>query len=384
MEVFGSGWAARISPNPRPIEVWDEQAHWPVALEIRTDINRKRQMNLFDPDGTGQDDRVHIRGNHRTLGEPVPRRFLEALGGSASAAEEDGSGRLRIARDIVDPANPLTTRVLVNRVWHHLFGRGIVASVDNFGVLGQEPTHPELLDHLALQFQADGWSLKRLLRTLVLSRTYQMSSAPTGQGDEVDPQNLLLHRQRIRRLQGEAIRDAVLRISGRLDPTLYGTSVPVHLTNFMQGRGRPGGSGPLDGNGRRSIYTEVRRNFLPPMMLAFDTPIPFSTVGARNTSNVPAQALIMMNDPLVIEQARKWAERVLRDGERSTEQRIARLYEDALCRPPTPTETAAARDFLREQGREYQLAPEAAERDPRLWADLAHVIWNTKEFVYIP
>jgi len=194
----------------------------------------------------------------------------------------------------------------------------------------------------------------------------------------------LLHRQRIRRLEGEAIRDAILRISGRLDPKLYGASVPVHLTAFMQGRGRPGGSGPLDGNGRRSVYTEVRRNFLPPMMLAYDTPIPFSTVGARNASNVPAQALILMNDPLVVEQARKWSDRVLGEGDRSAEQRIERLYEDALGRLPTQSEAAAAVEFLDAQGREYSLASEAARRDPRVWADLAHVIWNVKEFVYVP
>ncbi|MFO0906471.1 MAG: PSD1 and planctomycete cytochrome C domain-containing protein [Pirellulales bacterium] len=335
-------------------------------------------------DGTGQDDRVHIRGNHRTLGEPAPRRLLEAFEQTAAAAGDHGSGRLEIARGMVDPANPLTRRVIVNRVWHHLFGRGIVGSVDNFGVLGQEPTHPELLDHLAEQFSNDGWSIKRLLRALVLSRTYQMSSAPDGKGDELDPQNLLLHRQRIRRLQGEAIRDAILRISGRLDPTLFGGSVPVHLTPFMQGRGRPGGSGPVDGAGRRSLYTEVRRNFLPPMMLAYDTPIPFSTVGARNTSNVPAQALILMNDPLVVEQSRKWAERVLAAGEAPPAERIARLYEESLGRLPTTDETTSAIEFLTTQGAEYRLAADAAVRDPRVWADLCHVLWNVKEFVYIP
>jgi hypothetical protein len=335
-------------------------------------------------DGDGQDDRVHIRGNHRTLGEPAPRRLLEALETPPVPTAERGSGRLRIAEAIVAPGNPLTARVAVNRAWHHLFGRGIVPSVDNFGALGQTPSHPELLDHLASRFVADGWSWKRLLRTLVLSRSYRMSSAPDSKGDEVDPQNILLHRQNIRRLQGEAIRDAVLRISGRLDPALYGRSVPVHLTPFMQGRGRPGGSGPLDGGGRRSLYVEVRRNFLSPMMIAYDAPIPFSTVGARNTSNVPAQALILMNDPFILEQSRKWAERVIADGDAAAERRIERMYEDALGRPPSADELMSAVEFLETQGAEYQLDAAAARRDPRVLADFGHVLWNVKEFVYLP
>ncbi|MFO0818589.1 MAG: PSD1 and planctomycete cytochrome C domain-containing protein [Pirellulales bacterium] len=355
-----------------------------VELEQQAKLLPAPLRALAITDGSGQDDRIHIRGNHRTLGEPAPRRLLEALESPIVSEQAPGSGRLEIAKAVVDPANPLTSRVMVNRVWHHLLGRGIVASVDNFGVLGQTPTHPELLDHLASQFMAEGWSVKQLIRSIVLSKTYRMSSAPDGKGDEIDPQNLLLHRQRIRRLQGEAIRDSILRISGRLDPKPYGGSVPVHLTPFMQGRGRPGGSGPLDGNGRRSLYTEVRRNFLPPMMLAFDTPIPFSTVGARNTSNVPAQALILMNDPLVVEQAGLWAKRLLAVGEAAAEVRIGWLYEDALGRPPTTQETAAALEFMDAQGQELKLSSEAARRDPRVWADLAHVIWNVKEFVYIP
>jgi hypothetical protein len=333
-------------------------------------------------DGTGQNDHVHIRGNYRTLGEEVPRRLLEALGGSNQAEFHQGSGRLAIARQIADPANPLTARVMVNRLWQHLFGRGIVASVDNFGVLGDAPTHPELLDYLAQQFVTEGWSIKRLIRSLVLSNTYQMSSAPDGQGDQLDPQNLLLHRMRIRRLEGEVIRDAMLAISGRLDPALFGDSVPVHLTPFMEGRGRPGASGPLDGAGRRSIYIKVRRNFLPPMMLAFDTPLPFSAVGRRNESNVPAQALIMMNDPLVIGQARVWAQRLLHSST-STEQRIHDMYTTAVARPPTPDESAAAVAFLDQQGEALGLSAETARQDSRVWADLCHVLMNVKEFIFI-
>src|SRR5262249_31419330 len=143
----------------------------------------------------------------------------------------------------------------------------------------------------------------------VVSSAYRMSSS-SGAGDRIDPRNLLLHRMRVRRLEGEAIRDALLAVSGRLNRKRYGPSVAVHLNAFQDGGGRPA-SGPLDGDGRRSIYLAVRRNFLSPMLLAFDTPSPFSTVGRRTVSNVPAQSLILMNDPFVHQQARVWARRVL-------------------------------------------------------------------------
>jgi hypothetical protein len=285
---------------------------------------------------------------------------------------------------MTDPTlNPFITRVMVNRIWHHLFGRGIVASVDNFGVLGERPTHPELLDCLADRFAQDGWSVKKLIRTLVLSRTYQMSSQPDERADQVDPQNLLLHRMRVRRLEGEAIRDALLAVSGRLDLRRYGPPVPVYLTAFQEGRGRPP-SGPLDGDGRRSLYLAVRRNFLSSLLLAFDTPIPFSTVGRRSVSNVPAQALILMNDPFVYQQAEVWARQVL--GQKGTARdRITAMFLSAFARPPSETELTACLDFL---NRQAQLASASRGRQPpvddlAIWADLAHVLINAREFIFL-
>jgi hypothetical protein len=335
-------------------------------------------------DGTSENEVLMIRGSHRNIGPPVPRRMLEAIAGDEAPKIERGSGRLQLAQEMVDPAqNPLVSRVMVNRVWHQLFGRGIVPSVDNFGVLGQEPTHPELLDHLATRFVQEGWSVKRLIRTILLSRTYQMASAITdAKAEETDPKNLLWRRTNIRRLQAETIRDELLALSGRLDRTMYGPSVPVHLTPFMQGRGRPG-DGPLDGAGRRSIYLSVRRNFLSPMMLAFDAPIPFSTMGARNVSNVPAQALILMNDPFVVQQAELWAKRVLAEPSASPEQRIAAMYQQAYGRPASSDEIAAALEFLHSQAREHGLPSEAITSDVRLWTDLAHVLVNAKEFIFL-
>ncbi len=336
-------------------------------------------------DGSGLDETVFIRGNHKTPGEIVPRRFLEALGGSAQAAFREGSGRLALARAVTDPANPLLARVLVNRVWLHLFGRGIAPSPDDFGALGQAPTHPELLDWLAHWFRTEGgWQPKKLIKLLVTSHAYRMSSQPGDPvAEEKDPGNLLWHRMEVRRLEGEIIRDAILALSGRLDLAMFGPPVPIHLTEFMDGRGRPANSGPLDGAGRRTIYVEVRRNFVSPMMRAFDTPVPHSTVGRRTVSNVPAQSLILMNDPFVIEQAQRWAKDLLAGKDRRPDERVRAVFLAAFGRPPSSQEQAAARSFLEEQGASYGVAAPDRLDNEKVWADFCHVLLNVKEFVFV-
>ena len=336
-------------------------------------------------DGTALDEAVFIRGNHKTAGDLVPRRFLEALGGVPEKAFQHGSGRLELARAMTDSSNPLTARVAVNRIWLHLFGRGLVPTPDDFGVLGQVPTHPELLDWLANWFRTEGgWQTKKLIKLLVTSRAYQMSSrAADAVAEEKDPANQLWHRMPVRRLEGEAIRDSILALSGRLDASMFGPSVPIHLTEFMDGRGRPGSSGPLDGAGRRSIYVELRRNFVSPMMRAFDTPVPHTTIGRRTVSNVPAQSLILMNDPFVVEQAQLWARRSLASNSDSPEQRVKNVYLAAFSRPPTKVELTEALAFLDEQG--ASLGVPAAERraNEKVWADFCHVLLNVKEFVFV-
>jgi hypothetical protein len=349
--------------------------------KVISQIKPQTRIALAILDGNALDERVFIRGSPKALGPVVPRRFLEALTGP-QAIETPGSGRLELARRMVDPnINPFITRVLVNRVWHHLFGRGIVPSVDNFGVLGEAPTHPELLDYLAQSFADEGWSTKKLIRTLVLTRSYQMSSAVSPEASRelqaVDPKNELLHCMRVRRLEGEALRDALLGISGRLNGDMYGPPVPVYLTEFQDGRGRPA-SGPLDGAGRRSIYLSVRRNFLSPFLLAFDLPIPFSTMGRRTVSNVPAQALILMNDPFVHQQSELWAKRVLaKPG--TTPERITRMYASAFSRPPTEAELKQCSAFLAAQGKLYEDGADSVAA----WKDLAHVLFNVKEFIFL-
>ncbi|MBI5761823.1 MAG: DUF1553 domain-containing protein, partial [Planctomycetales bacterium] len=202
---------------------------------------------------------------------------------------------------------------------------------------------------------------------------YQMSSQPSDAAAETaDPQNKLWHRMPIRRLEAEAIRDAILVVSGRADRKMFGPAVLPHLTPFMVGRGRPGQSGPLDGDGRRSIYINVRRNFLTPMFLAFDFPVPFATIGRRSVSNVPAQSLTMLNNPFVQQQAEVWSRRVIASSP-DTDQRVTGMYVAAFCRPPEAAELQAARDFLSMQ----------SENEPLAWTNLAHVLFNVKEFVFV-
>jgi hypothetical protein len=327
-------------------------------------------------DGDGYDEHVLIRGSPKAPGELVRRRFLEALTGGDSIHISRGSGRLQLAFQLTDPIqNPLLARVMVNRGWHHLFGRGIVASTDNLGSLGERPTHPELLDYLADRFVQNGWSIKRLVRSLVLSSAYRMSSKPQERAEEIDPENLLLHRMRLRRLEGEAIRDAMLAISGRINQRLYGPSVLPSITAFQEGRGRPE-SGPLDGDGRRSLYLTVRRNFLSPLLLAFDTPIPFSTVGRRSVSSVPAQALILMNDPFVHQLSELWGRQVHSQCG-SADERIQRMFETAFARCPSSSELARCHDFLK------QRAGHSSADGVAAWTALAHVLINVKEFVFL-
>jgi hypothetical protein len=326
-------------------------------------------------DGSGVNERVFIRGNYKTPGDEVHRRFLEAIAGD-QPIESSGSGRRELAERMLSRSNPLLPRVMINRIWQHHFGEGIVRSVDDFGVMGQAPSHPELLDFLANQFMQRGWSIKAMHRLMLLSSTYQMSSQADESATKVDPQNKLLQHMPVRRLEAEAIRDSLLTISGRLDKTMYGPSVLPYLTPFMTGRGRPDRSGPLDGDGRRTIYLNVRRNFLSPMLLCFDYPIPATTMGKRNVSNVPAQALTMLNNPFVVQQAQLWAKKTLAEPNLTIEQRINNLYIAAFARPPQADELESALHFLDEQQKQYG--------DPiKSWTDLCHVLINVKEFIFV-
>ncbi len=330
-------------------------------------------------DGTGVDAHVFLRGKHDLLGPVAPRRFLRALAGGDEPGgdEQRGCGRLALAEAVFSPDNPLPARVLVNRVWHHLFGAGLVRTVDNLGALGEPPTDPMLLDWLARDFVAHGWSRKQLFRRVVMSQTYRRATTADAAAEAADPRNLLHHRQNVRRLEAEAVRDALLAVSGLLRDERFGPPVPLPHEQLVNARGMPKESGPIDGAGRRSIYLAVRRNFLSPMLQAFDLPTPFATVGARSVSNVPAQSLTLLNDEFVHLACAAWAER-LGAARAEFDAGLDRAYRAAFARDPDENERARCREFVAAAAAERHAASDAAA----VWADLLHCLVVTKEFTF--
>ena len=337
----------------------------PNFAELRQKRNRLEAelpsppRGLIMVEGSAEDERVFVRGDHTNLGASVPRGHIKSLGAESVGP---GSGRLQVAQEITSEDNPTAARVAVNRIWAHLFGRGLVATPDDLGGMGQPPTHPELLDHLAFSFRQNGWDIQHMIRRLVHTEAYRRSSLPADPNAMgVDPNNDSLHSMRLRRLESEAIRDTMLLLAGTLDETRYGPSVAQHLTSAMTGRGRPGASGPLDGAGRRSIYLEVRRNFLDPFQEVFDRPVPATTAGQRRETSVPAQALTMMNDPFVHEQAEAFAARAQSLWSDPNE-RLREMVQLCFGRPPTSEEQAIL--------------------EPLDTNDLAHILFNAKAFLY--
>ncbi|MFN5421721.1 MAG: DUF1549 and DUF1553 domain-containing protein, partial [bacterium] len=335
-------------------------------------------------DGFGRNSPVFIRGSHQDLSKDVVERsFIPAIKVSNPNFNVKGSGRLELAASITDQENTLTSRVMVNRLWHHLFGRGIVETVDNFGMQGKLPSHPELLDHLAIQFQKDQYSIKKTIRSILLSNAFKRTVVPVGKAMKEDPSNIWLSHYPIRRLEGEAVRDAMLAASGRLDKTMYGVPVPAHIDSFMNGRGKPAMSGPLDGNGRRSIYLEVRRNFLNPMLTTFDRPMPFTAFGKRTVTNVPSQSLILLNDPFVVEQAAFMARQLLNKKINTLDGRIQWVYQRSLGRNPEPEEIADADQFMKQLKKTYTSKGIKENIELIIWKDYIHSVFNFKEFIYL-
>lgn len=293
----------------------------------------------------GHDLPVMVRGGHANPGALAPRGMLRAVAPRPfGLSTDEGSGRLQLAQSMLHKAPHLLARVMVNRLWQQVFGEGLVATVDNFGVLGAAPRNPVLLDTLAQRFIADGWSIKRMLAALLDTRAYRDRS--------------------LRRLRAEELRDAILQCSGRLDLQMFGPGIKTHLTPFMTGRGRPG-SGPLDGAGRRSVYLRVGRNFMSPFLLAFDAPPPATTMGRRAETNVPAQALALLNDPFVHQAAKRFAQQVCKAAP-GFDERLDLAFRRALGRLPRDEERKAL-----------------AALHPGDWREICHVIFNLKEFRYL-
>ena len=329
----------------------------------------------------GRDVPIFVSGNPRDHGETVPRGYLSLLDGSREPSQAEGSGRREMAEQIASARNPLTARVMVNRIWHHLFGRGLVPTVDNLGRFGERPSHPELLDHLAMQFVNDGWSIKSMIRTIVLSQAFRQSSVARPEARAEDPGNELLHRFPVRRLDAEAIRDSILLASGKLDRTMYGPS--IHPYREKPKAYRKLLSGPLDGNARRSIYLKVTRHEGSGFLEALDFPAPAAARGRRDVTNVPHQALTLMNDPFVLGEAEHWARALISETSESSGARLRTMYRAALGRLPTVDETDRM-EALAGQIAEMHGEPRSGLMDSvKVWKDVAHSILNLKEFIYI-
>jgi cytochrome c553 len=330
---------------------------------------------------SGYDFPVLPAGDANHPGKIVPRGFLQLISGSQNGFQVFGSGRREIAELIANPANPLTARVMANRIWLHVFGRGIVATADNFGVYGERPSHPELLDYLASRFMREGWSIKKQIRFLVLSQAFRQASRPSAESAIVDPQDRLLSHYPVRRLEGESIRDAILAVSGRLDSAMYGPSVQPYREEPKDYRKLH--QGPLDGAGRRSIYLKVTRHEGSRFLETFDFPNPSVARGNRDTTNVPPQALALLNDPFVIGQAGVWADRLIALQAPTVDSRIDSMFRAALGRPPDEAELARFSGLAKELASLHKAAPEQLLSSRDVWKDMAHAIFNLKEFLYL-
>ena len=331
----------------------------------------------------GYDYRLNLRGEYDKLGPAVPRGYLGVLSSSepASAFHDRRSGRLELAARVASRDNPLTARVYVNRVWQWVFGAGLVASPDDFGKLGDAPSHPELLDWLAGRFVDGGWSTKGLARALVLSATFRQGSTAGVQARDVDPRNRLLHHYPLRRLEAESVRDAILAASGRLLGLLYGPPVNPHRSS--EDAQKRLFSGPLDGDGRRSLYTKLTIMEPPKFLEAFNQPPPKIPTGRRDVSNVPAQALALLNDPFVLGQAKVWGLRVASETGSTLDDRLSSMFVAALGRPPGPADMDRWRRLVKDVARERGVAAGDVLTSPLVWTDVAHTLFNVKEFLYI-
>ena len=329
-------------------------------------------------DPVPEDARIHIRGNVRNLGATVPRGFMQvAYKGTPPTIPADESGRLQLAQWMTSPEQPLTARVMVNRVWHWLFGAGLVRTTDNFGITGELPSHPELLDYLAVKFMDDGWDLKRLIKEIVMSRTYRQASEVSM--NSADPDNRLLSHMNRKRLDAECLRDALLAASGQMKSDFGGPNISEAKavdSNDQRVQNLEYGFGFSDT--RRSVYTAAFRNVRHPLFEVFDFADINQQIGQRTTSTVATQALFLMNHPQVIEQARFAADLVMA-GKTSLDDQITSAYHRSLSRSPKPQEHELARDYV-----EASISGNASAEDRRdAMARLIQTLWATPEFRFI-
>ncbi|MBL9173027.1 MAG: DUF1553 domain-containing protein [Verrucomicrobiales bacterium] len=331
--------------------------------------------------GKPEDVAVQLKGDPAKPGRVVPRRFLTVMGGAELPPGSATSGRRQLADWILDPAGPLMSRVLVNRLWHYHFGRGLVPTPNDFGRQGKPPTHPELLDWLAGQFRDSGYSLKAMHRLILRSRTYRQSTQRPAEAVEKDPTNELLSGFPRRRLDAETLRDSLLAVGGTLDGTPGGAHPfpPESEWKFTQ-------HNPFKAvydTPRRSVYLMTQRIQRHPFLATFDGADPAASTPARLTSTTPVQALLLLNDPLVHEQARRLAERLLTGNERDAD-RISAAFELTLGRPPRPEELTASLSHLADvTARGRSATPPSPQPELDAWQSLVRVLFRLNEFVYL-
>jgi hypothetical protein len=378
----GVGWVLeRFSANVRT-DLLRLAAHAERrrALERqRAELTRnapKQEVAFAVVEGKPADARLHLRGDPEKLGEAVPRRWLEVLGGQPIATKA-GSGRLDLANWVASKGNPLTARVMANRIWLHHFGKGLVKTPNDFGTRGTPPTHPELLDWLAAEFAAKDWSVKQMHRTVMLSATYQQASTSREDAARIDANNDLYWRFDRRRLSAEEIRDGLLAAAGKLDRTPGGSHPfpPESSWGFTQ----HAPFGTFYGTEKRSVYLVQVRNRRHPFLGLFDGADPNATTPERQTTTVPTQALYFLNDPFFHAQAERLAGRAVAKPDA---ERLDELFRLALQRPPAKKERAFASTFLRRYA-EALADVSAAERTKATWAALARVLLASNEFLFV-
>ncbi len=370
----------------------------PKQMVARITMNKLEQalLALTDPAVKGAvalgvrdaatvgDTEIRVRGEAEKLGPMVPRGYLSVLDvPNAPKVPPNRSGRLELAQWLTSPQNPLTSRVIVNRVWQHLFGQGLVPSVDNFGVTGDKPSHPELLDYLAARFVQDGWSIKKLVRALVLSRAYQLSAEASPANVAVDPANRLVWRHSPRRLDAEEIRDAMLAVAGTLDPApLKGSAAQDLKVIEMPNNGPLAKKVEEDGfkSVHRSIYLPLLRGLTPRALEVFDFAQQGLPTGSRDSTTVATQALYLLNDPFVRQQAWALAQRLLGRSELDDTGRIDLAYRLTLGRAATAKETERALHYLAD----YEAAAKnETHARSAAWASFSQAVLASAEFRYI-
>jgi cytochrome c551/c552 len=335
---------------------------------IEADIAFPRTINSMDEREVYP---LNVRGNVDVPGELIAPASLKMLHGEAI------QNRLALANSLLHPEHPLTARVYVNRVWQWIFGTGLVATPDDFGRLGDKPSHPELLDWLAREFIREGWSTKKLVRRMVMTQAFRQSGIVSEVARARDPANRLLHHYPTRRLEAEAIRDSLLAISGRLDPRLYGRPILPH--RGVEDAAKRIFSGPLDGHGRRSIYLQMSIMAPPVFLAGFNLPDLKLPTGRRDVTNVPSQALTMLNDPFVAAMAEHWASQLMLKPHTMPEERVRTMFQRAFAREPQANELQTWSATVR------GLASPASGglmHDEAAWTQLAHTFFNTTEFLF--